>query len=163
MLEAPTVTEVNATSVTLQWDAWNSDTGDTGDGPVIGYNVYAKYKSSAELHATVFINASMSQSVFTLTIGLNPGAKYGIFVKALREGPGGEGAPSPIVEVTTPSLTTEQPTTTPRSITTNMSTTVSPVTTELSTASPEQPTTTVQSEASQTMTNIQEGLLANYP
>ena len=101
--------------MTIQWDAWDPEATDAGDGPVIGYQVYYKLNQSnaSQIDAGFVPHMNETQIVFQNTIGsLEPSTEYLIQVSAVREGPGGIGEPSPNVNVSTVAMTTELPTTT---------------------------------------------------
>ncbi|XP_072024594.1 uncharacterized protein [Amphiura filiformis] len=108
--QAPSVEYIGTTSVTLRWDVWNADNGDTGDGPITKYNVYHHLSPvSSALPPT-----DPSQTHITLSIGgLIPGTLYFFHIRVERQGPGGEGPSSPRVEVITMPLMPEPGMTTP--------------------------------------------------
>ncbi|XP_072037352.1 uncharacterized protein [Amphiura filiformis] len=113
LTEAPTIVpgSVGATSVTIQLNTWNPAAGDTGDGPVIGYKIYYAELPTGIRMLGGFIHQTQSPTVPVTITSLQPGTEYVIQVSAVREGPGGEGLPSPIVVVTTLPITTPSPST----------------------------------------------------
>ncbi|XP_072047336.1 uncharacterized protein [Amphiura filiformis] len=118
---SPRADNVGITSVTVSWDAWGTYAEDTGDGPVVAYNVYNV--GSPTVVATVAVSPTQPQTVYSTVVGdLTPNMLYRFYVTVIREGANGEGPPSKFVEVTTLPVTT-QPTTT-----TNPPTTTKPTT-----------------------------------
>ncbi|XP_072047315.1 uncharacterized protein [Amphiura filiformis] len=115
----PRADNVGIASVTVSWDAWGTNAEDTGDGPVVAYNVYNV--GSPTVVATV---AAQQQAVYSAVVGdLTPNTLYRFYVTV--EGTNGEGQPSQFVEVTTLPVTT-QPTTTTNPPTTQAPTTLTP-------------------------------------
>ncbi len=98
--DPPTAENIGTTSVTLRWNVWNPDNGDTGDGPITAYNVYHQLSETpvaSELHP---VNPSQTE-ISSYISSLNPNTEYHFYVKVERYGPGGEGPASPTVTVRT--------------------------------------------------------------
>ncbi|XP_072034064.1 uncharacterized protein [Amphiura filiformis] len=98
---------ITPTSMTIQWDAWNPNNGDTGDGPVIGYIIYDEI-TMTKLHSvtTVYVGVTLSRNI----VGLTPNTYYQLTVRPVREGPGGEGfATHSVAFITLPSPTLSSP------------------------------------------------------
>ena len=113
----PRASSIQTTTVIIEWDAWDSNAGDIGDGPVILYNVY---DAQTFMLATT-VAASSSQSVYAAVIeSLTPGTTYNFYITAVREGTGGEGPPSQRFVTFTTLSTQPQPTTQPPAPTTTM-------------------------------------------
>ncbi|XP_072022932.1 uncharacterized protein [Amphiura filiformis] len=132
LTDTPTIVpgSVGATSVMIQWNAWDPAAGDTGDGPVIGYNIYYALKSMPGNRMDGgFISGldqTQSEIIQVIVESLQPSTEYWIQVRAVREGPGGEGQLSPVVDITTLALTTLPPSTSSPRITTSSPSTSSP-------------------------------------
>ena len=134
----PNVTNTTTTSVTLQWDAWNPDAGDTGDGPIDGYNIYyTNINTGIDMNGGFVSSLGQTHSIFSETVeNLQPNTPYSVHVKAVREGPGGEGSASPSIEVSTLSkTTTAKPTTSEPRTTPTIKQSTSPTTTQQLTTS----------------------------
>ena len=96
---------ITATSVVLEWDTWNPDAGDSGDGPIVAYNVYDTH--SMTLIQTEVVTQEMISPITRLIQNLTPSTIYHFEVRPVREGPGGEGTATRFVTVFTASLSTE--------------------------------------------------------
>ncbi|XP_038066659.1 tyrosine-protein kinase receptor Tie-1-like [Patiria miniata] len=113
--QPPTVT-VTTSTASVSWEAWGSNSADTGDGPVAAYRVYYKWSSSWILASVVPVT-NAPQVAYSFTIqSLQPGRMYWFSVAAVRPGQGGEGPKSPSISSQTlplppPSTTTHQTTT----------------------------------------------------
>ena len=81
---APRAVSITDTAVTLQWDAWGVNPGDTGDGPVIQYIIY-----SYPLKTIVGTVNDVDSTEFVIE-SLNPNTRYFFYVTCVRPGPGGE-------------------------------------------------------------------------
>ena len=93
---------LTSTSVTIVWNAWNPANGDTGDGPVIGYNIYDEVTMTLLLSVRTTGETTYTRNI----VGLEPNTYYKLIVKPLREGLGGEGFASGWVEVISPAHST---------------------------------------------------------
>ena len=108
-------------TVVIEWDAWDPNAGDIGDGPVVLYNVYEV--ATFMLISTVAVSPTQPQTTYAAIVGsLAPGTTYNYYITAVREGQGGEGPPSVhFVTFTTLSMATQpQLTTTPEPNTTEL-------------------------------------------
>ncbi|XP_072047180.1 uncharacterized protein [Amphiura filiformis] len=97
---------ITPTSVTIQWDAWNPYTypyTDTGDGPVIGYNIYDQITMSLLYSVTTVFVGAISRNI----AGLTPKTNYQLTVRPV--GPGGEGFATQSVTFTTLPSPTQSP------------------------------------------------------
>ena len=109
---------ITATSVVLEWDAWNPDGLDSGDGPIVAYNVYDT--RSMTLIQTEVVTPDVIPPISRLIQNLSPSTLYNFEVRPVREGLGGEGTATRFVVVFTASLTAEpqpQPQVTTSSVT----------------------------------------------
>ena len=99
---------ITATSVMLEWDAWNQDAGDSGDGPIVAYNVYDRI--SMMQFQTEVVTQDVISPIQILIQNLSPVAVYNFEVRPVREGLGGEGTATQNVQVfTAPSPTNPSP------------------------------------------------------
>ncbi|XP_038066655.1 angiopoietin-1 receptor-like [Patiria miniata] len=103
VLSQPPEVRVKSTSAVVTWKAWGSHPMDSGDGPIIGYEIYQSVYSSSSQNQAFYISAiyqppnSFSfnfESLQQLTV-------YNFSVAAVREGEGGEGPRSPVTTIRT--------------------------------------------------------------
>ncbi|PIK44886.1 hypothetical protein BSL78_18271 [Apostichopus japonicus] len=81
--------DVTSTSITVSWPAWNHET-DIGDGPIIDYRIQYQEEGMTKSFMEVKKGGGLSHQ-FT---GLQPDTQYEFRIVLVREGQGGEGAPS---------------------------------------------------------------------
>ena len=82
--------------MTIQWDAWDPYT-DTGDGPIVAYNVYDIESQPTRI---TIISANMGSKVSANVTDLSPETLYVFCIRVERVGAGGEG-PCSYVSFTT--------------------------------------------------------------
>ncbi|XP_033097928.1 sushi, nidogen and EGF-like domain-containing protein 1 [Anneissia japonica] len=90
----PIIDETNDTSVIVRWRPWDTDFGDRGDGPVIGYVIF--YKKSHDRDWSDRIDSTNVSTQFTVK-GLASNTEYELSIAAVRPGIGGQGRPGTIV------------------------------------------------------------------
>ena len=90
----------------LEWDAWNPDAGDSGDGPIEAYNVYDRI-SMMQIQ-TEAVTQDVISPISRLIQNLSPSTLYNFEVRPVREGPA-EGTATRNVQIFTASLPTNPP------------------------------------------------------
>ena len=95
---------ITTTSAMIEWDAWSLEAGDTGDGPIVAYNIYDLI--SGTLIESVTINSETATPISVSMQNLSPNTVHNVNVRPVREGPGGEGSSTQFVVVKTLSSNT---------------------------------------------------------
>ncbi len=93
----PNLALTQATSVVVTWQPWQEDI-DTGDGPVVSYEVQHRVAGTEGPFTTFFTGSATVNSV---SMPLERETTYEVVVVASRPGDGGQGPPSPVAIVET--------------------------------------------------------------
>ena len=105
-----------STSAMVTWERWNSNTMDTGDGPIIAYIIYVTPASTSSWIVAGNVPVTdQSQATYNFLVeDLEPSTQYSISIAAVRDGQGGEGPMSPatLIQTLAPTTATTQITTT---------------------------------------------------
>ncbi|XP_072179579.1 receptor-type tyrosine-protein phosphatase T-like [Diadema setosum] len=96
MEAVPKVKASTSTSLTIEWMAWNEQTG-VGEKPLTEYVTYFRIPNGTWIDGPK-VAASVTSAVLS---GLDPDTKYEVSVAAVREGPGGTGPKSDSLTVVT--------------------------------------------------------------
>ncbi|XP_038068717.1 receptor-type tyrosine-protein phosphatase kappa-like [Patiria miniata] len=98
----PRAMQIKAREVTIEWDAWSPDVGDTGDPPITAYTVQYRPQNGDSQEWLSGTMLPVTATSLTATVGeLAPETAYELGVAVSREGVGGEGAIGAILSVTT--------------------------------------------------------------
>lgn len=89
---------VEPTELTIEWSRWDFKNGDTGDPPILWYNVWIQDHTQ-----TKFVRIGMVFDMFcgencnyTIT-ELRPNTEYKVYITSSRDGEGGDGPPGQLL------------------------------------------------------------------